>query len=63
MMLDGRDIFLDLTHLAQPELAIPAQPMTAAPRAIALLSLFDGTGMMRLGLDDLRRRIGATGAL
>eukprot|EP00974_Lingulodinium_polyedra_P058858 5665961-Lingulodinium_polyedra.AAC.1 len=41
MALDGRDITLDLTHLAQPELAIPTQPMAAAPRAIALLSLFD----------------------
>eukprot|EP00974_Lingulodinium_polyedra_P056708 5454774-Lingulodinium_polyedra.AAC.1 len=37
--------------------------MAAAPRAIALLSLFDGTGIMRLGLDDLLWRIGATGAL
>eukprot|EP00974_Lingulodinium_polyedra_P077452 7499575-Lingulodinium_polyedra.AAC.1 len=63
MALDGRVITLDLSQLAQPELAIPTQPMIRAPRAIALLSLFDGTGMMRLGLDDLLRRINATGAL
>eukprot|EP00974_Lingulodinium_polyedra_P044521 4270648-Lingulodinium_polyedra.AAC.1 len=37
--------------------------MVRAPRAIALRSRFDGTGMMRLGLDDLLRRINATGAL
>eukprot|EP00974_Lingulodinium_polyedra_P066694 6456040-Lingulodinium_polyedra.AAC.1 len=37
--------------------------MTRTPRTIALLSMFDGTGMVRLGLDDLLRRIDATGAL
>eukprot|EP00974_Lingulodinium_polyedra_P067579 6544275-Lingulodinium_polyedra.AAC.1 len=46
MVLNGRDIALNLAHPAQPELAIPTQPMVRAPRAIALLSLFDGTGMM-----------------
>eukprot|EP00974_Lingulodinium_polyedra_P091184 8841746-Lingulodinium_polyedra.AAC.1 len=63
MTLNDRVITLDLTQLAHPESAIATQPMAGAPRAIALLSLFDGTGMMRLGLDDLLRRINAAGAL
>eukprot|EP00975_Prorocentrum_lima_P069040 12923961-Prorocentrum_lima.AAC.1 len=34
-----------------------------APRRIALVSIFDGAGIARIGLDDLIRHIGHTAAL
>ena len=46
-----------------------SQPPTGAggretnPRLVALLSLFDGTGMARLGMDDMLRMAGSAGAL
>ena len=39
----------------------PAQPHT--PRPIALLSLFDGSGMARLALGELLRMLGCPAAL
>eukprot|EP00974_Lingulodinium_polyedra_P013273 1287674-Lingulodinium_polyedra.AAC.1 len=40
-----------------------ARPGGAGPRPIVLLSLFDGTGMARAGVDDMLRSLQAPDAL
>eukprot|EP00974_Lingulodinium_polyedra_P004365 408606-Lingulodinium_polyedra.AAC.1 len=55
----------EIGQWVQSDGRLAARP-DAAPdngRKIVLLSLFDGTGMARVGLDDLLRRIGAEDAL
>eukprot|EP00974_Lingulodinium_polyedra_P075083 7275637-Lingulodinium_polyedra.AAC.1 len=45
MALQGREVTLDPTALSLPAPANAPRVAGGAPRAVALLSLFDGTGM------------------
>ena len=66
-MEHGRVMIVPGSVCTPPVTASLPPPATGAqvpgPRPVALLSLFDGTGMARLGLDDLLRMAGAPQAL
>eukprot|EP00974_Lingulodinium_polyedra_P031937 3075856-Lingulodinium_polyedra.AAC.1 len=63
MALQGCEVTLDPTTLSLPPPAVVPQPGNGTPRTVALLSLFDGTGMVRVGMEDLLRLVDARAAL
>eukprot|EP00974_Lingulodinium_polyedra_P021157 2043478-Lingulodinium_polyedra.AAC.1 len=63
MALQGREVTLDPTALSLPPPAIVPQSGNGASRTVGLLSLFDGTGMVRVGMEDLLRLVDARAAL
>eukprot|EP00974_Lingulodinium_polyedra_P115580 11155886-Lingulodinium_polyedra.AAC.1 len=63
MAPQGCEVTLDPRALSLPPPANVPEADSGTSRTVALLSLFDGTGMVRVGMEDLLRLVDARAVL